>query len=166
MRKGLNYIDIKTDKDTDCIITSTDENGLSLTVNSDEMILSESAFLTNGYIDGISCEGGKASFKINVPETGNYRMTVSYSNNDEGGVHSYNVDLIERYITVNYGNISEKIWCRNTYSWDTVKTATMNIELTEGENEITLTNDGSVKFNNNISHAPHIYSVSISDICK
>ncbi len=166
LRKGLNYIDIKTDKYTDCIINKTDEKGLSLTVNANEMNLSETAFLADGYIDGISCEGGKASFIINVSKTGNYRMTVAYSNNDEGGVHSYNVDLIERYITVDYGNKSEKIWCRNTYSWDTVKTATMNIELKEGNNEIILTNDGSVKFNNRTSYAPHIYSVTISDICK
>ena len=127
------------------------------------MILSETAFLTDGYIDGISCEGGKASFKINAPESGNYRMTVAYSNNEEGGVHSYNVDLIERYITVNGNN---KLWCRNTYSWDTVKTVTMNLELAEGENEITFSNDGSFRFNNRISYAPHIYSVSISDICE
>ena len=123
------------------------------------MTLSETAFFIDGYIDGISCEGGKATIKINVPESGNYRMTVSYSNNDEGGVHSYNVDLIERYITVNN---TDKLWCRNTYSWDTVKTATINLELEEGENVITLTNDGSVIFNNTPSYAPHIYNVTVN----
>lgn len=162
LRRGLNYVDIRTDENTDCIITATDKKGFSETIYAEKMTLSETAFLSEGYIDGISCEGGKASFKINVPESGNYRMTVAYSNNDEGGVHSYNVDLIERYITINN---AEKLWCRNTYSWDTVKTATMNIELNEGENEIVFTNDGSFRFNNRISYAPHIYSVTISDIC-
>ncbi len=162
LRRGLNYIDIKTDKNTDCIIKSTKDKNFSHTVNADEMILSETSFLSDGYIDGISCEGGKASFKINVPEAGNYRMTVAYSNNEEGGVHSYNVDLIERYITV---NSYYKLWCRNTYSWDTVKTVTMNLELEEGENEITFSNDGSFRFNNKFSHAPRIYSVTINDIC-
>lgn len=163
LRRGLNFIDIKTDKDTDCIIIATDKKFFSETIDANEMVLSETAFLSDGYIDGISCEGGKASFKINVPKSGNYRMTVAYSNNEEGGVHSYNVDLIERYITIN-GN--DKLWCRNTYSWDTVKTATMNIELTKGENEITLSNDGSFRFNSRTSYAPHIYSVTFSNICE
>ncbi len=166
LRKGLNYIEIKTDKNTDCVINKTTENGYSETINADEMNVYESAFISDGYIDGISSAGGSCSFKVNVPETGNYRMTVSYSNNDEGGVHSYNVDLIERYITVQNGNSSETLWCRNTYSWDTVKTATINIELTEGENEIVFRNDGSVKFNNRTSYSPHIFSVTVNGICK
>ncbi len=166
LRRGLNYIDIKTSEQTDCVITTTDKTGYSVTVNSDEMLLSETAFLSDGFIDGISCDNGKAVFTVSVPEGGYYRMTVAYSNNDEGGVHSYNVDLIERYITVKCGEETQTLWCRNTYSWDTVKTVTMNIKLTEGENEITLSNDGSVKFNNSISYAPHIYSVTVSDICE
>ncbi len=166
LRKGLNYIDFSTEKNTECIISKTDKKGYSYSVNADEMTRSENAFLSDGYIDGISCEGGKASFIVNAPESGNYRMTVAYSNNDEGGVHSYNIDLIERFITVNYGDKSEKIWCRNTYSWDTVKTATMNIELVKGENMITLSNDGSVRFNNKISYAPRIYSITVSNICE
>ena len=163
LRRGLNYIDIETDKKTDCIITRTEKEAFSQKIEASEMTLTDTAFLTDGYIDGISCDGGKASFKINVPESGIYRMTVAYSNNEEGGVHSYNVDLIERYITVN-GNY--KLWCRNTYSWDTVKTVTMNINLVEGENEISFTNDGSFRFNNRVSYAAHIYSVTVSDICE
>ena len=89
-------------------------------------------------------------------------MTVEYANNDEGGVHSYNVDLIERYITVDVNGEKTNLWCRNTYSWDTVKTVTLNIELNEGENVIAFSNDGSNKFNNRDSYAPHIYLVSVN----
>lgn len=166
LRRGLNYIDIKTNKDTDCIINQNEKSGFTAKTNSNEMQLSGTAVLEEEYISGISCEGGEASFTVTVPESGNYRMTVAYSNNDEGGVHSYNVDLIERFITVKYGNESKTLWCRNTYSWDTVKTATLNIALTEGENEIILSNDGSVRFNNSVSYAPHIYYVTINDICE
>ncbi|MBQ8014863.1 MAG: hypothetical protein IJ264_01600, partial [Clostridia bacterium] len=87
-------------------------------------------------------------------------------NNDEGGVHSYNVDLIEHYITVETGGEAQTLWCRNTYSWDTVKTATLNIELEAGENTVVFSNDGSVKFNNTPSYAPHIYSVTVNAICQ
>ena len=161
LRKGLNFIDIKSG-DTECVINKTKEKGFSVRYSADEFVLKESAVLSDGYVDGISCNSGKAEVNVNVPKDGNYRITVEYSNNDEGGVHSYNVDLIERVVTIN----GQNLWCRNTYSWDTVKTATMNMKLTEGENTIILSNDGSVKFNGKDSYAPHIYSVTVSEICS
>lgn len=170
LRRGLNYIDVKTDKEIPCEITKTDKKGLTVSVMPDEMILSDGAEMNKGkngkYISGISSVGGNAEFKINVPESGSYRLTVSYANNDEGGVHSYNVDLIERYITVEVNGKKTNLWCRNTYSWETVKTVTMNVELEAGENTIVFLNDGSNKFNNRDSHAPHVYSVSVNKLCN
>lgn len=161
LRKGLNYIDVNTAEDIVCDIVKSENTGYTASVASSEMTL-DGAVLSGDYIDGISSLGGSASFKVTVPESGSYRMTLAYSNNDEGGVHSYNVDLIERYVTVETNGKSQTLWCRNTYSWDTVKTATLNIELEAGENEIVLTNDGSVKFNSQDSYAPHIYGVTVN----
>ena len=159
LRRGLNYIDISDAEIEKCEIRVSDKSGFSASVSAEDMILSDGAALKNGYVDGISSDGGSASFTVTAPESGSYRMTVSYSNNLEGGVHSYNVDLIESYITVSdAGNL----WCRNTYSWDTCKTATINLELTEGENVIVLSNDGSVTFNNTPSHSPRIYGVTVN----
>ena len=166
LRKGLNYIDFKTAEPVQCTIKVTDKTNYDISVSADKMILSNGAKLVNDHIENISCVSGNAAFKVNVPEAGNYRLTVAYSNNDEGGVHSYNVDLIERYITVDVNGKSENLWCRNTYSWDTVKTATMNIELKKGENVITFANDGSIKFNNKDSYAPFIFSATVNDICE
>lgn len=169
LRKGLNYIDIKCPEKVICVINKSEKIGFNLKINPDEMVLTDGAEVLNGkktdYIDGISSLGGSAAFNFDVPENGSYRMTVTYANNEEGGVHSYNVDLIERYITVNVNGKEHNLWCRNTYSWDTAKTVTLNIELTEGENAITFSNNGSNKFNNRISHAPHIYSVSVNALC-
>ena len=165
LRKGLNSIKVNSEK---CEITVSDLKGEYVEIKADEMLLNGSAELKTGknavYVDGISSTGGSAEFSINVPESGDYRMTVVYANNDEGGVHSYNVDLIERYITVEANGETQTLWCRNTYSWDTVKTATVNIELEAGENTVKFSNDGSVKFNNTESHAPHIYSVSVNAV--
>ncbi len=165
LRKGLNYIDFQTSEPIKCTVSITEDKNSSIMVSADEMTLSSGATLVDNYIDNISCNGGSATFKVNAEKSGSYRLTVSYSNNDEGGVHSYNVDLIERYITVNVNGESQNLWCRNTYSWNTVKTATMNIELQEGENIITFTNDGSVKFNERDSYAPYIFSVSVNELC-
>lgn len=166
LRKGLNYIDVRTEKNSGCEISKTDKNGFAVNVAPDAMILADGAEIKEGknaeYIGGISSLGGSAEFKVNVPESGSYRMTVSYANNDEGGVHSYNVDLIERYITVGVNGKKSMLWCRNTYSWDTVKTATVNVELEAGENTVIFSNDGSNKFNGRDSYAPHIYGVTVS----
>jgi len=161
LRRGLNYIDIKTSEDVECSIVKSENKGFTASVTADEMSL-DGATLCENYIDGISSAGGSASVKVNVPESGSYRMTLAYSNNDEGGVHDYNVDLIERYVTVEANGKIQTLWCRNTYSWDTVKTATINLELLAGENEIVFSNDGSVKFNGNDSYAPHIYAVTVN----
>ena len=166
LRKGLNYIDFESANTVTCTIKVTDQKNFNINISADTMILSDGATLVDKHIENISCNGGSASFKVNVPESGNYRMTISYSNNDEGGVHSYNVDLVERFVTVNVNGTQQNVWCRNTYSWDTVKTATMNMELSEGENTITFTNDGSVKFNNRDTYAPYIFSVTVNDICE
>ena len=166
LRKGLNYIDFNSTKPVECTVKVTDKKNNNIFISADEMTLSNDAILVDDHIENISCNGGSASFKVNVSEDDIYRLTVAYSNNDEGGVHSYNVDLIERYITVDVNGKTENLWCRNTYSWDTVKTVTMNIELNKGENIITFTNDGSVKFNDRDSYAPYIFSVSVNDLCN
>jgi hypothetical protein len=164
LRKGLNYIDFDATSPVECTVKATDSKNYNVNIFADQMTLSDGATLVNDHIENISCVNGSATFKVNAPEDGNYRLTLSYSNNDEGGVHSYNVDLIERYITVDVNGTAQNLWCRNTYSWDTVKTVTMNIQLTEGENTITFTNDGSVKFNDRDSYAPYIFSVSINKL--
>ncbi len=164
LRKGLNYIDVATDDNIRCIINETDKIGFTQKISAEKMTLSDGAILCEGYIDGISSVNGNAELTVNVPETGSYRMTLAYANNDEGGVHSYNVDLIERFVTVEVNGASQILWCRNTYSWDTVKTATINLELEKGENTIVLFNDGSVKFNNRDTYAPHIYGVTVNSV--
>ena len=161
LRKGLNYIDISTDKAVECVASKSEKTGFTESVTASGMSL-DGATLCGDYIDGISCNGGSATFTVTVPEDGSYRMTLAYSNNDEGGVHSYNVDLIERFVTVEANGKTQILWCRNTYSWDTVKTVTLNLELIKGENEIKLSNDGSVKFNGLDSYAPRIYGASVN----
>ncbi|MBQ4626811.1 MAG: hypothetical protein IJB45_06135 [Clostridia bacterium] len=165
LRRGLNYIDIKTTKDIKCVIGKSD-NSDSIIIEPAQMSLSGGAVLKGSYVEGISSDGGKAEFTVNAPEAGSYRMTVLYSNNDEGGVHSYNVDLIERYITVNCKGKAENLWCRNTFSWDTFKTVTLDIVLEEGENTVVFSNDGSENFVGRKTFAPYISTVTVNKTVK
>lgn len=167
LRRGINYI--KAPEKLLLNILVTDEKGQQIVLETDAAVLSEGAeikkndFAELNYITGISSEGGKAEYKINAPEKGTYKLTISYSNNRENGVHSYNVDLVEDFITISVnGEKSENLYCRNTYSHDTYTTVTTNINLEKGENVITFSNDGANKFNNGITYAPDISSILVT----
>ncbi len=107
--------------------------------------------------------GSYATFNVNVKEAGYYNFTIEYSNNEEGGFHAYNVDLIERYITftVNGENRGNHFF-RSTYSWETYKTKTVVLYLEAGDNEIKLSNDGSYSFNDRVTYAPNIGDIQVN----
>ena len=78
-------------------------------------------------------------------------------------MHSYNVDLVEDFITISVNGVkSENLYCRNTYSHDTYTTVTTNISLEKGENILTFSNDGANKFNNGTTFAPDIATVTVN----
>ncbi len=169
LRRGLG--EIKLSSPSKLTLTKADEKGFSEKIKASEMALSEGAELKtdkygNSFIDNISCEGGKASFKVTAPKSGDYRVTLTYANNAEGGVHSYNVDLIERYLTVTAGGESKDVYCRNTFSKYNYKTVTFNLGLTEGENTVEFTNSGSYRFNGQLSYAPQIAEITVNSIVK
>lgn len=171
LRRGLNYIEVKDTACTSCTVSTSSIEAATCKVNASDMALSDGALLKSEagvtYVDGISSNGGKAEFKVYVPESGSYRMTLTYSNNREGGVHSYNVDLIECYVTVSVnGKDSSNVWCRNTMSLENFKTVTANVELNAGENVITFTNNGASLFNNITAYAPNISGVTIAQACS
>lgn len=170
LSRGLNYLDIESPYSNGLLVKKADRTGEVINLDCDQAKLSGTASVSNNdfwninYIDGISCNSGKAEFNVNVTKSGSYALTFLYSNNDEGGKHDYNVDLIERYVTVTANGSSQDVYCRNTYSWDTFKTVTCYVHLNEGENIIALTNSGNNKFDNQDTYAPHINRITVNEI--
>ena len=166
LRRGLNYIEVLDKNCASCIIKTEAKEAESFSVKPSDMTLSDGAKISRvgetEYVNSISSDAGKAEFKITVPKSGSYRMTVLYSNNREGGLHDYNVDLIECYLTVGVNGESRNVWFRNTQSIENFKTVTANIVLNEGENTVTFTNNGESKFNNMTAYAPNVASVTIA----
>ncbi len=167
LRRGLNEIELE--KAAQIEIFDTAEAIESQTVKAKDMLLSDGAVLSTDkygteYIDGISSEGGKAQFTVTVAESGIYRVTLNYANNQEGGYHDYNVDLIEALLTVEANGEGQDIFCRNTYSRFTYKTLTFSLELNEGENTVTLSSSGNILFNNQTSYAPQIESLTVNPV--
>ena len=117
LRRGLN--EIETDEAADFKILTDAVPGFSEKITATQMNLDGKARLETdkygiSYIDGISSEGGDATFTVNAPESGTYRVTLNYANNLEGGYHAYNVDLIEALLTVSANGQAQDIFCRNT----------------------------------------------------
>lgn len=160
LQRGLNYIEFSGE--TELSVKKSADSLVISEISASEMSLTDGAVLNENYIDGISSEGGSASFTINADAPCTAAVTFLYSNNAEGGVHSYNVDLIEQYITLEVNGEKQNVWCRNTCSFDTYKTVTAYVKLAEGENVITLSNSGDYLFNNAASSCPRIASVTIS----
>lgn len=165
LRRGLN--EIKLSSPAELKIKKTDKTGFSAEITAKEMALSDGAELItdkygNTFVDSISNLGGKAEFIIDAPEKGDYRVTLTYANNAEGGVHSYNVDLIERYATFTVNGESQDVYCRNTFSRYNFKTVTFTLSLEKGENAVSITNSGSYLFNGMTAYAPQIASLTVN----
>ena len=162
LKYGLNFV--KPDTDKNVTVNSVDIENL-LTVKAEELSLEGGAVLNTGdisYINGINSEGGSASFTVNAPESGLYAVTVKYSNNGEDGVHAYNVDITEEYITITAGNEKTNLWCTNTYSAGTFRTAVAYINLDAGENTVTLSNDGHCRFAGKTATSPDIAEITVN----
>ena len=102
------------------------------------------------------------SLLYKAPHSGYYAFTIEYANSEQGGYHDYNVDLVERYISIFVdGEKQGNFFFRSTYSWDYYKTKTVMLYLAAGEHSIEFTNDGSYSFNNKVTYAPDIGSITI-----
>ena len=81
-------------------------------------------------------------------------------------MHSYNVDLIENYLTVTANGKSQDVFTRNTYSKYTYKTMTFNITRTKGDNGIELSNSGNTVFHDMEAFAPQIARISVNALTE
>ncbi len=162
LKAGLNYLasgdngNLTAEYDGSAPVTQIDFSSLELAGTAE--------IRENGGRDcvcGISSESGTAKFNYTADKAGVYAVTVTYSNNEESGVHDYNVDLIEEYITVEANGSVYELWCVNTQSASNFNTAVAYIELAEGKNTISFSNDGHNRFNGKITSSPGISAITV-----
>lgn len=170
LHRGYNKLSFSNDAKIETILSMIQPNHLS-TISPADMQIFNGATLEDdentssgkriGWI--ASDTGSYATFNVNVENAGYYNFTIEYANNEEGGYHDYNVDLVERYITftVNGENRGNHFF-RSTYSWEHYKTKTVVLYLEAGDNEIKLSNDGSYSFNNKVTYAPNIGNIQVN----
>ncbi|MBQ4365445.1 MAG: hypothetical protein II804_04180 [Clostridia bacterium] len=111
------------------------------------------------YSDGLSEDAG-LHLTVHAPEGGDYALVLTYASGRENGVHAYNIDLVEDFVTVKVnGEKTGNFYCRNTMSFTNWSTRTIPVTLQKGDNEITLTNDSENAFTG-VGFAPRIAQVA------
>ena len=167
LRRGFNFVDLQGSGKS-LAISASDYSENTVSVTPEDMRLNGSAFIksseTGESLSGITSGSGAAAFTVSAPQAGAYRITFTYSNNEEGGYHAYNVDLIEEYFTLTVNGENRTVMCRNTYADDNLNTVTVNVNLTEGINKIAIFNDGSVKFADRPCTSPDLYLITVSKL--
>lgn len=187
MTAGMNHFEIKGNGLVLDLLTFTEEADLttsnSKTIEAEDCVLSGSGAFDDEteynylpastpvptIIDTEYASGQKAvegfrggsdnslTLTVNVPEAGDYKLSVFYSNDEpapvmktqsgKNYVHPYNTDLVERYMQISTnGEAPQTVYFKNTFCWDTYRNTIVDVKLKKGENKITFTNDNSYKF--------------------
>lgn len=143
---ALDYIKVSKASGTEdkTITVEAEEGELSGTTTGSSKYASGAA-----YVEGIKAneEDGEDNYLkiiVNVPETGEYAMSIYQSCGEIFGNHEYNAKLVNRYASVQV-NDGEPVCYdfRNTYSDEMFKTKTVKVTLNEGENATKIFNDNS-----------------------
>ena len=82
-------------------------------------------------------------------------MVVTFVNAEKKGDHQYNTQVVDRYadITVNE-KTTQRVYFRNTFSWNSYRTRVVDIHLEAGNN--------TIQFSNDSAFAPHIDKIEIA----
>ena len=110
------------------------------------------------YYDGFG-ENAGLQLTVDAPTAGDYVLLLSYASGRENGVHAYNIDLVEDFVTVSVnGEKRGNCYCRNTMSFTQYTTLAIPVSLQSGSNTITLTNDSENAWDG-VGFAPRIADV-------
>ena len=116
------------------------------------------------------------TFSVEAESEGIYNFAIRYSNDEPAPImlksdgstyiHPYNIDLVERYAQIKVNDAEpETVYFKNTLSWDTFKTLSVQLKLNKGRNTVKIYNDNSYQFSPLVnSTAPEIDTITVSKL--
>jgi len=158
LKQGINSIDIDADTDiaVDYLKVSPDKNVSDrvITIQAEDcqsvgsVEKGRNQYASGGmFVKGILGSANKENkliLNVEAPRAGLYKMVVHHSNGELFGGHDYNAQLVDRFATIQVNDGKAfNVFFRNTYSDDSFKTRTVDVELREGKNTIVIFNDDS-----------------------
>lgn len=177
LQKGINIIDIDASSPIalDYMRVKKAE-GAPIAVEAESGVLSgkaeerENPYASRTqYVSNI--EGGTEdalTLSVNALEAGKYKMVIHHSSGELFGGHTYNAQLVDRYASfkLNDGE-AKRLYFKNTYSDSNWRTTVLEVELTEGDNTLTVFNDnwrlvqngtgstGNITYNTLVNYTPN-----------
>lgn len=159
---GINIIDCKEQY----TLTKLTELPHTLTLIYNGITTYEDTYSPSGFsMNDATGIDNNITLQASVEKAGVYALTMYYSNNEEIGTHDYNVELVERYAKIVIGNDDPQIvYFRNTYSYDSYSTKTIFVYLDTGTTNVTIYNDNSIIWNDNMTYLPRIVKIDMYDV--
>jgi hypothetical protein len=152
LQKGINIIDISSDSEIslDSLRVKKAESDETITVQAEDASVTGNAQVSysdyaseGAYVKNI--EGGTDDsliLNVTAPHSGHYKMTIHYSVSELFGAHTYNAQLVDRYASFSVnGEDATRMYFKNSYSDENWRTRVLDVNLNEGDNTITVTND-------------------------
>ncbi len=166
LQKGMNIIDLdatNADIAVDKLTVNKNDNGKSTAVIEAESwrcmvaggTVKENAYASGGkYVTQLlaSKDGSNhLTLKYNAAQDGTYKMAIYQSNKELFGNHSYNAQMVDRFVTISVNDGEPfNVFFRNTYSDESFRSKVVTLQLKEGENTIKIYNDDSRDLRNGV----------------
>lgn len=165
LQKGMNIIDLDASDEklaVDTLAVSKNDDGTNTTVIeaescelSGDAAVAENPFASEGryvsQMQGSSEAANSLTLTYDAEKAGDYKVAVYQSNKELFGNHSYNAQMVDRYITVSVNNGEPfQVFFRNTYSDDSFRSQVITLRLQAGKNTIKIYNDDTRVLKNGV----------------
>lgn len=165
LQKGINIIDLDAQDASMAVDKLTvereqDQSQITVIEAEDCKTFGNVAVGSNSYASGgkyvkqilASAEGKNGLLlEYDALEAGDYRLVIYQSNKELFGNHSYNAQMVDRFVTLSVnGGEPQQVFFRNTYSDEAFKSQVATVTLKEGANTIQIYNDDSRTIKNGV----------------
>ncbi|SFO28468.1 Concanavalin A-like lectin/glucanases superfamily protein [Pseudobutyrivibrio sp. UC1225] len=155
LEKGINIIDLDASSAALAVdkltVAKVDDKNIDTVEAEDGKLIGNVEIGTNDvasngkYVQEIlASEDAENALEItyDAPVTGVYEMVVYQSNKELFGSHSYNAQMVDRFVTLNVnGGKDQTVYFRNTYSVDSFRTQCVKVVLKKGKNTLRFYNN-------------------------
>ncbi len=152
---GLSALEVSGAGDTEGLVAYQDTEA-ALT---GKAVLERSPHASGGsHIGWLGGSGTAAQFTVAAERAGAYLLVVHYANDERAGnEHHYNTDIVSRPADIQInGGEARRVMFRNTWSWENFWSLAVPVELREGANTVT--------FSNEAGYAPNIDRVELAPV--
>ena len=165
LQRGMNIFDFDCSSESaaiDKVRIEQRQNGGNTTIVEAEDLektgavdVKENSYASGGkYVAGFSADSKKANavtLTYEAEEAGTYAIAIYQSNGELFGNHSYNAQMVDRYVTLEVnGKAPKQVYFRNTYCDESFKSKVITLDLQKGENKIIIYNDDKRTLQNGI----------------